>query len=260
MTFLVYAGSSQLAAIPLIVAGAPAWVILATGFCVNLRFVVFSLHLRPYLMHMPRWRRHGQRLPHRRHELCDVHAPLSRSRRTTDGRAARAGGLPLRQLLRDLDAPGWASSLLGIALANLIPQQLGPGFRRRAVPGRHPVLAGEHAACACWPALIAGARGGGGLRAAAQAQYRGGHRRRGAGCASGSRSSRRPPARRTPHERGGHRPVDAGGHLRPGRRHRAHALLLLHPRPALGACPTGRIARCTTRRWRRWRAWSRPRS
>ena len=43
--------------IPLIVAGAPAWVILATGFCVNLRFVVFSLHLRPYLMHLPRWRR-----------------------------------------------------------------------------------------------------------------------------------------------------------------------------------------------------------
>lgn len=31
--------------------------ILATGFCVNLRFVVFSLHLRPYFMHMPRWRR-----------------------------------------------------------------------------------------------------------------------------------------------------------------------------------------------------------
>ena len=57
MTFLVYAGSAQLAAIPLIVAGAPLWVIVATGFCVNLRFVVFSLHLRPYLMHMPRWRR-----------------------------------------------------------------------------------------------------------------------------------------------------------------------------------------------------------
>src|SRR6478735_12689191 len=57
MTFLVYAGSSQLASIPLIVAGAPMWVILATGFCVNLRLMVFSLHLRPYLMHMPRWRR-----------------------------------------------------------------------------------------------------------------------------------------------------------------------------------------------------------
>jgi predicted branched-subunit amino acid permease len=47
MTLLVYAGSSQLAAIPLIMAGAPMWVIWATGFCVNLRFVVFSLHLRP---------------------------------------------------------------------------------------------------------------------------------------------------------------------------------------------------------------------
>ena len=45
MTLFVYAGSSQLAAIPLFFAGAPAWVILATGFCVNLRFVVFSLHL-----------------------------------------------------------------------------------------------------------------------------------------------------------------------------------------------------------------------
>ena len=57
MTLLVYAGSSQLAALPLIAAGAPALVIWATGFCVNLRFVVFSAHLRPFLMHLPRrWR------------------------------------------------------------------------------------------------------------------------------------------------------------------------------------------------------------
>jgi predicted branched-subunit amino acid permease len=57
MTLLVYAGSSQLAAIPLIAAGAPVLVILATAFCVNLRFVVFSAHLRAYLMHLPRrWR------------------------------------------------------------------------------------------------------------------------------------------------------------------------------------------------------------
>ena len=54
MTLLVYAGSSQLAAIPLIAAGAPALVILATAACVNLRFVVFSAHLRPYLLHWPR--------------------------------------------------------------------------------------------------------------------------------------------------------------------------------------------------------------
>lgn len=57
MALLVFAGSSQLAAMPLIVAGAPIGVILATAFCVNLRFVVFSLHLRPYMMHLPLWRR-----------------------------------------------------------------------------------------------------------------------------------------------------------------------------------------------------------
>ena len=55
MALCVYAGSSQLAALPLIAAGAPAWVVLATGFCVNLRFVVFSLHLRSYLMHWASW-------------------------------------------------------------------------------------------------------------------------------------------------------------------------------------------------------------
>ena len=57
MALTVFAGSSQLAAIPLLMAGAPAWIILVTGFCVNLRFVVFSAHMRPYLMHLPRWQR-----------------------------------------------------------------------------------------------------------------------------------------------------------------------------------------------------------
>lgn len=57
MSLLVFAGSAQLAAIPLIAAAAPLWVILATAFCVNLRFVVFSLHLREYFMFLPRRRR-----------------------------------------------------------------------------------------------------------------------------------------------------------------------------------------------------------
>ena len=58
MTLLVYAGSAQLTAAPLIVGGAPLWVVLAAAFCVNLRFVVFSLHLRTYQRYLPR----GQRL------------------------------------------------------------------------------------------------------------------------------------------------------------------------------------------------------
>jgi predicted branched-subunit amino acid permease len=59
MAVVVFSGSSQLAALPLIVAGAPLGVIWATGFCVNLRFAVFSAHLRPYLSQHPRWLRIG---------------------------------------------------------------------------------------------------------------------------------------------------------------------------------------------------------
>jgi len=57
MSLLVFAGSAQLAVIPLLAAGAPLWVILAAAFCVNLRFVVFSLHLREYFMFLPRAKR-----------------------------------------------------------------------------------------------------------------------------------------------------------------------------------------------------------
>ncbi len=49
MSLIVYAGSAQLAVLPLMSTGAPLWVIWATALCVNLRFAVFSLHWRPYL-------------------------------------------------------------------------------------------------------------------------------------------------------------------------------------------------------------------
>src|SRR5687768_5097994 len=42
MTFVVYAGSAQLAALPLIAAGVPIWVIFVTSIVVNLRFVIFA--------------------------------------------------------------------------------------------------------------------------------------------------------------------------------------------------------------------------
>ena len=57
MSLLVFSGSAQLAVIPLIAASAPLWVTWAAAFCVNLRFVVFSLHLRQYFMFLPRIRR-----------------------------------------------------------------------------------------------------------------------------------------------------------------------------------------------------------
>lgn len=126
MTFLVYAGSSQLAAIPLIVAGAPIWVILATGFCVNLRFVVFSLHLRPYLMHLPRWRRlvNGYLTADLTYALFtrQFPAPGETPQQRREQEAYLAGNYGVT----------WCSwmgtSVVGIALADLIPSEWGLGF------------------------------------------------------------------------------------------------------------------------------------
>lgn len=57
MSLLVFAGSAQLAALPLIAAGAPIWVVLLTALVVNLRFVIFSAALYPHLKHLPLARR-----------------------------------------------------------------------------------------------------------------------------------------------------------------------------------------------------------
>jgi predicted branched-subunit amino acid permease len=54
MSILVYAGSAQIASLPLIAADAPPWVIWATTLCVSLRFMAFSFHYRPYFAHLPR--------------------------------------------------------------------------------------------------------------------------------------------------------------------------------------------------------------
>ena len=53
MTLLVFAGSAQLAALPLIAAEAPIWVVLLTAIVVNLRFTIFSIGLYPYFARYP---------------------------------------------------------------------------------------------------------------------------------------------------------------------------------------------------------------
>ena len=50
MSLLVFAGSAQLAVLPLMTTGAPLWVIWTTALCVNLRFVIFSAQWRPYFI------------------------------------------------------------------------------------------------------------------------------------------------------------------------------------------------------------------
>lgn len=53
MTLIAYAGSAQLASLPLMAAGAPIWVIFATALVVNLRFVIFSVLLAPHFSYLP---------------------------------------------------------------------------------------------------------------------------------------------------------------------------------------------------------------
>ncbi|HEX5389547.1 MAG TPA: AzlC family ABC transporter permease [Burkholderiaceae bacterium] len=126
MTLLVYAGSAQLAAIPLLGAGAPIWVILATAFCVNLRFIVFSVHLRPHMMHLPRWERlvtgylNGD-LTYVYFSRRYPHAPQNEAEQVAQ-HAYLAGNCVINY-------GAWmVSSLLGVALANVIPTEWGLGF------------------------------------------------------------------------------------------------------------------------------------
>ena len=126
MGVLVFAGSSQLAAIPLIASAAPMWVILATSFCVNLRFMVFSAHLRPYLMHQSLWRRliSGYMTADLNYVLFTTRYPHP----ATDAATIRAQDA----YMAGNCGLGWvswvAASLLGIALANAIPTAWGLGF------------------------------------------------------------------------------------------------------------------------------------
>lgn len=122
MSLVVYAGSAQLAALPLIAAGAPLWVLWATACCMNLRFVIFSAHWRKYFGHLPR----AQRLA-----LTYLAADLNYV-------------LFLRRFPEPTPAPGqipyflgsvawsWTSwqipALLGIALADRVPTEWGLGF------------------------------------------------------------------------------------------------------------------------------------
>ena len=57
MALLVFAGSAQLAALPLIVAHTPVLVIFGTALVVNLRFVIFSAAISPHFTHLSWWRR-----------------------------------------------------------------------------------------------------------------------------------------------------------------------------------------------------------
>lgn len=122
ISLFVFAGSAQLATLPLIAAGAPLPVILGTAFCANLRFIVFSAQMRPYF----------ERLGLVRRVLCgyligDLSLVLMLRRHpVSDGSAAQVnyflGGGIANWLYWQVP------SITGIALADLFPQSWGLGF------------------------------------------------------------------------------------------------------------------------------------
>ena len=122
MSLMVFAGSAQLASVPLIVSGAPLWVIWAAAICVNLRFVIFSAGWRPYFGHLPRWQR--LRLTYFSADLNYV-CFMRRFPEPTPAPEQLPyfwGGVVVNWI-------AWQGlSMLGIALADVIPTHWGLGF------------------------------------------------------------------------------------------------------------------------------------
>jgi predicted branched-subunit amino acid permease len=150
MSLIVFAGTAQLAAVPLIAAGAPIWVVWATALCLNLRFVIFSAQWRPYFKHLPRSQR--ARLAY---FTADLNYVLF-MRRFPDPQPAPEQ-LPYFWGGVAVNAGSWhVASLLGIFLGHRVPAEWGLGFAgTMALLGMTYSLLSDRAT---WlPAVLAGA-------------------------------------------------------------------------------------------------------
>jgi predicted branched-subunit amino acid permease len=150
MTLVVFAGSAQLAALPLIAANAPIWVIFLTALVVNLRFVIFSALLAPHFAHLP-WR---QRLT-LGYVAGDMTVALFLQKYPSE--APQVGKL---SYLKGLLYPNWASwqigSIGGIFLGSTVPPEWGLGFAGTLaiLCVMIPLMVGRPALCGV---LVAGA-------------------------------------------------------------------------------------------------------
>jgi predicted branched-subunit amino acid permease len=146
ISLLVYAGSAQLATLPLIVAGQPFWIISLAAFVTNLRFVIYSASLR-------RW---FEAYSLRRRAVLgyftgDFTFAMFMQRVTREGEFA----------YRDawvLGACGWnwlvwqVTSIVGILAATAIPSEWGLQFA-----GTLALLALAVPLCLEWPGLAGAA-------------------------------------------------------------------------------------------------------
>ena len=122
MTFLAYAGSAQLAALPLMAAAAPLWVIGVTALMTNMRFVIYAAAMRTWLMGYS---------PRRRLVLGYLSGDFSFG--LFMGRVAREGAFVHRDgWLLGMSAANWvgwqAASVVGIVGASLVPASWGLEF------------------------------------------------------------------------------------------------------------------------------------
>lgn len=126
MSLTVFGASAQLAAVPLMVAGAPLWVVWMTALCVNLRFVIFSVQVRPHMMCLPlRWRALAGYL------TADVVYVFLVHRHPPQQPASNLNVAPLAYFL-GLASVHWAgwniAAMCGILFATAIPSTWGLGF------------------------------------------------------------------------------------------------------------------------------------
>lgn len=150
MTLIVFAGSAQLASLPLIAAHAPIWVIFATAFVVNLRFVIFSALLAPHFSHLP-WRKRLML----GYVSGDMTVALFLQRYPSE--EPQLGKL---SYLKGLMYPNWIAwqvgSIAGIFLGSTVPAEWGLGFAGTLaiLCVMIPLIAGRPALCGV---LVAGA-------------------------------------------------------------------------------------------------------
>ncbi|MFP5391641.1 MAG: AzlC family ABC transporter permease [Gammaproteobacteria bacterium] len=122
MTLLVFSGTAQLAALPLIAADAPVWVVFATAVVINLRFVIFSALLAPHFAHLPWPKRMALG-----YTTGDLTVALFLKRFPSE-----APALGKLSYLKGLLYPNWGAwqvgTLAGIFLGSAVPEQWGLGF------------------------------------------------------------------------------------------------------------------------------------
>jgi predicted branched-subunit amino acid permease len=122
MSLIVFAGSAQLAALPLLVGGAPLWVVWATALCVNLRFVIFSAGWRRYFGALPR----GQRM-RMSYFAADLNYALFTKRFPQPPPTGQS--VPYFWGSVALNWPSWQlPSLIGLLAGERIPTAWGLGF------------------------------------------------------------------------------------------------------------------------------------